>query len=265
MTIQYKYSSGLLPRTLFRVLFGTFSLLFFISCATTHKEAPTTPSLLPTPDEFVRAAIKGQKEIVAVALEQGMDPNVISPSGMTAAMSAAAGGHHEILDLLVAKGADLLINDKDGDNTMSYAIARHRPETVRYLIDHGVSPNIPINKDLSPLLVSVVRGEDEIAEILLEKGADTSFTHAGATPLLLAVERGDIEMITRLLRYNAPVNATDKKGITPLMAAAAQGSEASADLLLKAGADKTLRDKNGHTAADWAQGSGHLELARRLR
>jgi len=65
-------------------------------------------------------------------LEQGVDPDVIGPGGQTALMSAAAGGHLQVAEALLAAGADANVG-KDGSTPMTIAFQKGQKEMLRLL------------------------------------------------------------------------------------------------------------------------------------
>ena len=67
----------------------------------------------------------------------------------------------------------------------------------------------------------------------------------GLTPLMLAVQKEDLPMVSLLLRKGAGVNAQDKEGRTSLHWAAVQGNLPITDLLLGKGAELDTKDAEG--------------------
>ena len=87
----------------------------------------------------------------------------------------------------------------------------------------------------------------------------------GARSLLTdAVERGDLELAEALLQAGADPNAVDAAGDTALVLAAREGRAPLAARLLAAGADARARDALGHTALWFAARGGQLEVVRLL-
>ena len=73
-------------------------------------------------------------------------------------------------------------------------------------------------------------------------------------------------MASQLLQANANVHAIDNNnGSTALHCAAWYGRARVADVLLQANASTTAVDKYGRTPVQYAERSGHGELAERLR
>jgi ankyrin repeat protein len=63
--------------------------------------------------------------------------NAKSDDGWTPLHLAAARGHKEIVEQLIAKGADVNAKTDDGKTTLDLAILRKRTETSALLHKHG--------------------------------------------------------------------------------------------------------------------------------
>src|SRR5262245_53544128 len=73
-----------------------------------------------------------------------------------------------------------------------------------------------------------IRAGDRAASLrLISEGADVNPTEAdGATPLHLAAEREDADLVRALLQRGANVKAANRYGVMPLSVAAATGNAA---------------------------------------
>jgi Ankyrin repeats (3 copies) len=116
--------------------------------------------------------------------------------------------------------------------------------------------------------IRVARGVPAAWPIALGDGGET-LEDPDETPLMLAAEREDLEMIATLLAAStkAEVNALDQGGETALILAC-RNPNASADVvkaLLAAGADVNLRARNGYAALTWALARNNSDVARLLR
>ena len=87
----------------------------------------------------------------------------------------------------------------------------------------------------SPLVVAAESGNLELVDQLLRSGVSTEQTDArGRTALLVATLRGDLTMARRLLAAGARADAADAAGDTPLAAARRQGPPELVQLLERA-------------------------------
>jgi ankyrin repeat protein len=93
---------------------------------------------------------------------------------------------------------------------------------------------------------------------LVEKGAKVEETKYGSTALHWALQNGNAEEKSKIIRYlvdqKADLNAKNASGMTPLQLASSTGDRASLELLLELGADRTLKVRN-QTVEDLAKGA----------
>jgi ankyrin repeat protein len=106
-----------------------------------------------------------------------------------------------ILDALMQAGAD--VEAREGRFTRSTplmeAVQMGTPVTVRRLLDAGANPNVRAEIGGTPLSMAAERKSVEMATMLLDAGADPNPKDELVSPLLIAVGNGDEEM-ARLLR-----------------------------------------------------------------
>ena len=58
-------------------------------------------------------------------------------NGLTPLLYAALGGHNEIAELLIAKGANMNAKDDGGKTPLDFAVEHDKPETSDLLRKHG--------------------------------------------------------------------------------------------------------------------------------
>ena len=132
------------------------------------------------------------------------------------------------------------------------------------LVTRGV---LPYANRATPLITALERGDVAMARLLLERGAAADGRCGcvtGEPPLWAAVVLGELEGVELLLAAGADPNRMAATGNAPLHVAAMRGREDIARRLLAHGADPALEDREGRTAADWAEQKGAAELARTL-
>ena len=203
-------------------------------------------------------------------LDSGANVNAASKAGRTALLIAAMGGRSsEIVELLIARGADVKAKDGANFTTLNAATIGNDTETIRILIAAGVDVNTPGGPGFTPLINAASVGNVAAAKMLIAKGANVNAVSAPSlsnvkngpialgnfTPLIAAATVGSAELVKALLSAGASVNAKDVRGMTPLMLAIAtdrQNPEVIR-MLLAGGADLEPKSLAGETAADWAR------------
>ena len=174
------------------------------------------------------ASSAGNLEVIKFLLKNGADiharqssTNTIPPPIDTALMFAAKKGHSQATQLLLEHGSR--VNEKGSYNftALMYAAKegrRHRsdyPATVQILLNHGANPNVRVKDrlQLTPLMLAIKNGNNEIARILLDGGANPNTSNTeGETSLMIAVKKRDIEAVQLLLDNEADLSLKDKQG-----------------------------------------------------
>ena len=145
--------------------------------------------------------------------------------GSTALMHASAHGHHEVVKLLVAAGADPGIKDKDGQSPLIHAANAGSVRSVAALLEQGsADPNDAVGKTGVPLLVhAMASGAEGLSELLLKHGASVNAVEGGVAPLLLAAQGGSTKLLNLLVQKGADLTVASESGVTPLMILASAG------------------------------------------
>ncbi|KAK1297425.1 hypothetical protein QJS10_CPB15g01343 [Acorus calamus] len=100
----------------------------------------------------------------------------------------------------------------------------------------------------APIHSAASSGHTEVAEILLNKGANVNLANGGGrTALHYAASKGWLKMAEILISHGAKLNKKDKVGCTPLHRAASTGSRELCEFLIEEGADIDPVDKSGQT------------------
>lgn len=161
---------------------------------------------------------------------------------------------------LLARGFDPNTPDPKGLSALYLAIREPAPKVARVLIGWpSTKVEILTDKGESPLMMAALRGELELAKLLIGKGAHVNKT--GWTPLHYAATNGHLGVMRLLLDQYAYIDAESPNGTTPLMMAARYGTPEAVKLLLEEGADPQLRNQLGLTAIDFANSSNRKEVA----
>lgn len=147
-------------------------------------------------------------------------------------------------------------------------------EQVRRVLTGGAVVNARTKSGLTALSVAVIRGYDEIALLLIEKGAsldardksgDRENRHPGNSPVHYAAIYGRTRVLQAMLEKGVSPNLRDRNGRTLLMMAAENGHRETVKLLLEHGADPKAQSALGDTVLDAAKRSGDSEILRLIQ
>lgn len=182
-------------------------------------------------DDFFHAAKMNDANTIVSLLKRGLDPNLIEPvRGDTGLILALRENSMKVFDVLInARGIDIEIKARNGDNA---------------------------------LMIAAYKGNRPAVDVLLAKGAQIN--RPGWTALHYAATGGHDEIVQLLLDKSAYIDAASPNNTTPIMMAARGGHILTVKLLLEAGADAMLKNDLGMTAIDFAKSVGHQDIAEGL-
>ena len=137
-------------------------------------------------------------------------------------------------------------------------------DIAQYLLDTGADFDIANRYGVTPLMLASANGDNAIVSLLLNAGADPNkISPEGETPLMLAARTGKLDCVESLLGKGADPNATESwEEQTALMWAAAEGHASVARKLLDAGAEPSSKSKAGLSAFHYAARQGKINVVR---
>ncbi|KAM7473458.1 hypothetical protein LguiB_020701 [Lonicera macranthoides] len=159
---------------------------------------------------LIWAAGHAQPDAVKVLLENHADPNAETDDDITPLLSAVAAGSLACLQLL--------IQSRSGPPS----------KILPAFLLSSLSPIVPL------AFASWTVDNPKLRPCISYKtvaGANVNVSAGGATPLHIAADQGDLEIINCLLKAGADANATDEDGTKPIQVAAARGNREAVEIL----------------------------------
>lgn len=190
------------------------------------------------------AANLGDRPGVAEALRQGVPVDLPEAKKQsTALMFAAERGHADLVETLVAQGADVNYQNAFGFTPLHASVNGGHLAVTQYLVDQGAAVNGGGSKGRTPLYLAAERDDLDTVRFLVEGGAEVNArSDRGWTPLYAAAGNNSLAIAGYLLEHGAHVNQTSAAGThSPLLTAAYHNHVEMVELLLAAGADPRAR------------------------
>ncbi len=168
------------------------------------------------------------------ASQQVVKGLVASMQGMTALHVAVSKGHKEVVELLLRRGADSTALSKEGLSVLAVA---EDDDIAQLLLENGADSVLKTTVDGITLLHAAVTKSLKLVKLYRKAGLSINeVDNKGRSVLAYAVEFSDDPAIIRyLLKKGANGELADTSGMTPLYLAAKLGKASFVDLLLEAG------------------------------
>ena len=238
---------------------------------------------------ILTAARAGDAATLEVLVHAGADVNVVDGwKAQTPLMWAAAENQAAAVSFLVGAGADVEAVSGGGEFTaLTFAVRAGAIEATRALIEAGADVERRLNDGTSLLVLAATNAHYELADVLLEAGADPNSADQGWTALHQIAwsrrwNRGfnlpgpsrtggldGIELARRLVAHGADIDARqtaepadgnrnklNRIGATAFLLAAKAADVPLMRALLELGADASITTEEGTTALMAAAGVG---------
>lgn len=174
------------------------------------------------------------------------------------------------LEALRALIADTDVNLRDPDSgttALDHAVQNGNQEMVQFLIARGADVNASQEEGGQTALMQL--GDDATPDLLwdlINAGAQLNHKNSfGTTALMVVASQNNSEILEEMLAAGAEVNAADEDGKTALMLAASEGLVLNVRLLVLAGAKIDARDGEGKNALMYAIENEHRAVIRFLK
>ena len=215
------------------------------------------------------AARLGKVAMIATLLERGASRLDHDNAGHEPIHQAASGGHILAVEALLTEGSELdrptkTGENKSGESLLHIASLHNHLDLARYLLKNGVQVNhwsdrAPtwnydpraklLGSSLTPLHYACCLGHFEMAVLLIDhKALVNAATEDGYTPLMMAAEAENTDLVALLHNRGAKINASLPGTLsTALHIAARRGDIDTVRELIRAGADfKGRAGKDGY-------------------
>ncbi|KAI1767447.1 hypothetical protein GGR53DRAFT_463345 [Hypoxylon sp. FL1150] len=141
----------------------------------------------------------GRTDIVTLLLEHNADPNLGGGSEAPPILAAAIRAEEEILELLINAKARVDVlggSDEDSLSTPLISAAAYMPQSaLQLLLDAGADINLQDSDGDTALFVAASRGDEDVVSFLLDNGADIMHTNKNGENALQVADEACTEVL----------------------------------------------------------------------
>ncbi|KOS07584.1 ankyrin [Flavobacterium akiainvivens] len=207
---------------------------------------------------------ENQADIIKYFISKGVDAAKADKEGNTPLMLASAGKDVQVLQTLLTGTKDINAVNAKGESALTFAIQNSNAEVAALLIAKGANVQIKDKKgnNLAYHLVEAYRAprgnqpDDFTAKLTLlkEKGLNLAAPQQdGSTLYHVAVVKNDVALLKKLSAAGIDVNAQNAEGLTALHKAAMVAKDDSVlKYLVSTGAKTNIKTEFDETAYDLA-------------
>jgi ankyrin repeat protein len=258
----------------------------------THSRTHFLPQLvaaganLNKPKGILETAVAhNNKDALMWLLDQDVNPNDRSPEGFTALTTAIRENRTEMVDILLANGADPGIRGQDWPicmavkrpeilrkllpamhnpravkGVMEMAVVANQLESIKLLLNAGINVEDKTGGVFSPLTTALREQNKEIVRFLIEEAHADVNAPGEHLPIIKAIRRcphNDTEMIELLLEKGADINYM-YRGWNAVLQAVESADAKILKLLVEKGngVDLQVRDESGRTVMEIVEDRG---------
>lgn len=210
------------------------------SKSVTPKSAPNNIYNEDLNDDLLDGISGEDYELVEEAISNGADVNFVDDNSKETPLFVALTSSLEIMDLLIQNGANVNAKNTFGNTVLHKACEYEDENAITYLLGKKADVNEVNDQGKTPLLVvlyAYMTDEDKLRNIvkqLIQKGASVNVQDniEHNTPLHLACDLSDIEIVKLFIKKGANMTKKNKNNETPLDIAKKRGYKKIAKLLL---------------------------------
>ena len=161
----------------------------------------------------------------------------------------------QFLEQLLKHNVDINKRDSKGYSALELSMTGWNEDVAQFLIENGAEMETPNKAGFTAVLTAIARKIDNVLNFMIAKGVnmDKQTGDAILFPLKVATVNGTLAILETVLKHVKDINAKDALGNTALHYAVMTNALKKIEALKKAGADSRIPNKAGQTAFNLAQ------------
>jgi ankyrin repeat protein len=206
----------------------------------------------------------GNKEIVELIIKHGSKIGKTFENGKNALTVAYENGHRHSFEILISHGANF--NCQHGFQLLMENCKKEEMGDLEFLLKHGAPTDGDDPDDMTPLMIACENGFIEKVRLLLNQSLNgiNQVNKDGLSALYLAFLNNHQEVARLLIEKGADLNCVDDEDKSGLMVACRNNHLTVVESFLNNGAYECVRTERGHTCLYEAYNYGSFETVRYL-
>lgn len=173
-------------------------------------------------------------------------------------------GHMSVLRHFIGLGIDFSSPSSSGNIALYIAATEGNREIAQVLLQNGANPEVHVGNGRTALHAASGKGHLSTLRLFFDMGVDISLRDivSGDTPVHEAVNSRKLEVVKFLIENGADISVANYDGNTPVHEASASCIFDILRILVNKGADLSRRNLDGYTPFEMAAQRGELDNAR---
>jgi len=223
------------------------------------QQAPVSLLPLPQPSgqdahqkessEIYQGAEENDINLVQQGITGGGDINVSNLQGVTPLLIAVKNQNLAMVTLLLKAGADPNRVNADG-SPIHEAVRKHNVQVLGLLLDSKGNVNLPADNGKTPIMIAVQLQQMELIDYLLKRNADPRLKNDSGVTCLHFAASGDRALMEKFVQLGVGKDDQNANGKSALHVAAELNNSDAIKVLLNAGANPKLKDSWGRLAEE---------------
>lgn len=188
-------------------------LILLNSCVSSPEPVEKVEAKAPQELSLIELIEQGNKEGLKELFKGRIQINNPDIDGRYPVHLATAKRAAEMLELLLAMGANPNSQDTDGKTALHYAVDIEDVNLAKILLKNGASIFIKNKAGISPFDAAIAK---DFSYALIDSNSIKSRGPNGETPLHIAVDRLSLNAVKKILEFNPDINLLDNDGRTAL-------------------------------------------------
>lgn len=176
-------------------------------------------------------------EMAKMFIEKGADIDMQDFNGETILVHSIRNKRNKLVAMLIEKGANLNLHYKFRlETALIIAVLAENDIAAKLLIENGIGIDLQDETGSTPLIYAIYKKNETIAKLLIEKGANIDIqSYDGETALITAINNDYNEMAKLLIEKGANINARTERHYTALICACKWREDELVELLIEKG------------------------------